>query len=93
MKPTTVFAVAFGFALMAAPAAHAFTIDNQSNTNSDGSARYVDPDEHFSNTGGQQNTIQQGNTTLRFGGQSGSFDQRYNSNRMFDPLGRPESER
>ena len=93
MKPTTVFAAAFGFALMAAPAAHAFTIDNQSNTNSDGSARYVDPDERFSNTGGQQNTIQQGNTTLRFGGQSGSFDQRYNANRMFDPLGRPENER
>jgi hypothetical protein len=88
-----VLAAAFGLVLLAAPAAHAFTIDDQSNTNSDGSARYADPDERFSGSGNGQSTIQQGNTTIRFGGQQGSFDQRYNSNRMFDPLGRPGSER
>ena len=83
-----VLAAAFGLALLAAPAAHAFTIDDQSNTNSNGSARYSDPDERFSGSGTGQTTIQQGNTTLRFGGQQGSFDQRYNPNRIFDPIDR-----
>ena len=88
-----VLAAAFGLALLAAPAAHAFTIDDQSNTNSDGSARYADPDARLSGSGTGQTTIQQGNTTLRFGGQQGTFDQRYNPNRMFDPNARPDSER
>ena len=88
-----VLAAAFGLVLLAAPAAQAFTIDDQSNTNSNGTARYADPDARFSGTGNGQSTIQQGNTTIRFGGQQGSFDQRYNSNRMFDPLGRPGDNR
>ena len=88
-----VLAAAFGLALLAAPAAHAFTIEDQSNTNSDGTARYADPDARFSGSGTGQTTIQQGNTTLRFGGQQGTFDQRYNPNRMFDPNARPDSER
>jgi hypothetical protein len=94
-RDLAVLAAAFGLALLAAPAAHAFTIDDQSNTNSDGSARYTDPDERFSGTGNGQNTIQQGNTTIRFGsgGEMGSFNQRYNANRMFDPLGRPGDNR
>ena len=46
-----VLAAAFGLAVLATPAAHAFTIDNQSNTNSDGSARYTDPDARFSGSG------------------------------------------
>ena len=82
-------AVAFSLALLAAPAAHAFTIDNQSN--SDGSARF-DPDARFSSPSNGQTTIQQGNTAFRFG-QQGSFDQRYNPSRMFDPLGKPTTER
>ena len=86
-------AAAFGLALLIAPAAHAFTIDDQSNTNSDGTARYTDPDARFSNSGNGQTTIRQGNTTFRFGGQMGTFDQRYDSNRMFDPLGRPGDNR
>ena len=94
-----VLAAAFGLVLLAAPAAHAFTIDNQSNTNNDGTARYTDPDARFSGSGSGsgsgngQTTLQQGNTTFRFGGQQGSFDQRYDSNRMFDPLGRPGDNR
>ena len=88
-----VLAAAFGLAVLAAPVAHAFTIEDQSNTNSNGTARYSDPDERFSGSGTGQTTIQQGNATLRFGGQQGTFDQRYNPNRMFDPLARPESER
>ena len=87
-----VLAAACGLAMLAAPAAHAFTFEGQANTNSDGSARYTDPDERFSNSGNGQNTIQQGNTTLRFG-QPQSFDQRYDPNRMFNPIDRPNSER
>jgi opacity protein-like surface antigen len=83
-------AAAFGLAMLAAPAAQAFTIDNQSNTTSSGSARYSDPDSQFDNDGNKQTTIKQGDTTFRFGGQQGSFDQRYNTDRMFDPMGRPE---
>ena len=78
--------------VLAAPTAHAFTMDTQSNTNSDGSARYTDPDERFSGSGNGQGTIQQGNTTLRFG-QPQSFEQRYDPNRMFNPVDRPNSER
>ena len=89
-----VFAAAFGLALLAAPVAQAFTIDNQSGTNSDGSARYTDPDQRFSNSssGNGQTVIKQGNTTLRFGGQQ-PFDQRYDTNRMFDPLARTGGDR
>jgi hypothetical protein len=86
-----VLAAAFGLAVLAAPAAHAFTMDNQNNTNSDGTARYTDPDQQFSGSGSGngQTTIREGNTSLRFGGQQGSFDQRYDSNRVFDALTRP----
>jgi hypothetical protein len=88
-----VLAAACGLAVLAAPAAHAFTMDSQSNTNSNGTARYTDPDERFSGSGSGQTTFQQGNTTLRFGGQQGSFDQRYDPNRMFEPIARPNGER
>lgn len=93
--PLVIFTAVFGLALLAAPAAHAFTIEDQSNTNSNtnSSTRYGDPDARFSGSGNGQTTIQQGNTTLRFGGQQGTFDQRYNPNRMFDPNGRPDDSR
>ena len=85
-------AAAFGLAVLVAPAAHAFTIDQQSNTTANGSARYSDPDERFSGSGSGQ-TIQQGNTTIRFGGQPQSFDQRYDPNQFFDSVTRPGSDR
>ena len=81
---------AFGLALLAAPAARAFTMDNSSNTNADGSARYADPDQRLTGTGNSngQTTIKQGNATLQFGSRP-SFEQRYDNSRMFDPLGGP----
>ena len=86
-------AAAFALVILAAPAAHAFTIDDKSNTTSNGGARYTDPDEQFSGSNsGSGTTIRQGNTTFQFGGSQGgggSFDQRYDSNRMFDTLGGP----
>ena len=87
-----VLAAAFGLVLLAAPAARAFTMDNQSNSNADGSARYTDPDARFSGSGDGKTVIRQGNTTLQFGsGQS--FDQKYNADRMFNPIGRPGDDR
>jgi hypothetical protein len=85
-----ILAAAFGLAVLAAPAARAFTMDNSSNTNADGSARYTDPDEKFSGSGSNngQTELKQGNASLHFGGQQ-NFDQRYDSNRMFDTLGGP----
>jgi hypothetical protein len=96
--PLYAFGIAFGLAL-AAPMfvglAHAFTIDEQSNTNSDGSAKYVDPDARVSRFGSGndgQTTIRQGNTTLQLGSQP-SFDQRFNKQQMFEPNGRPLGDR
>jgi hypothetical protein len=88
------FAAAFGLTLLAAPAARAFTLDNQYSTNSDGSAQYVDPAapaSRFGNSNGQT-TIRQGNTTLQFG-RPQSFDQRFDKDSMFNPNGKPSGER
>lgn len=88
------FAAALAAALLAAPAARAFTLDNQYNTNSDGSAKYVDPDAPASRfgTANGQTTIRQGNTTLQFG-RPQSFDQRFDKDSMFNPNGKPPGER
>jgi hypothetical protein len=87
-------AAAFGAILLAAGAAQAFTFDNTTNTNSDGSARYTDPDERFSGTGNNNGatTIKQGNTTLQFGTRQGA-DRNFNTDSMFQPNGRPMGER
>jgi len=85
-----ILAAAFAVAILAAPTARAFTMDNSSNTNADGTARYTDPDQQFSGSGSNngQTVLKQGNATFHFGSQQ-SFDQRYDSNRMFDTLGGP----
>ncbi len=90
-----VLAAAFGLAMLAMlapPAAQAFTMDNQANSNANGSARYTDPDEQFSGSGDGQTVIRQGNTSIQFG-QGQSFDQRYSTDRMFNPIGRPGDDR
>jgi hypothetical protein len=85
-----IFAAAFGLGVLAAPFAHAFTIDDQSNTNSDGSAKFSDPDERFSGgSNGGLTTYRQGNTSLQFGTQRSLSDQRYNTDNLFNPNGRP----
>lgn len=85
-------AAAFGLAALAAPAAQAFTMDNQANTNANGAARYTDPDERFSGSGDGQTVLRQGNTTFQFG-QPQSFEQKYSTDRMFNPNGRPGDDR
>jgi hypothetical protein len=98
--PLVAFAAAFGLALAVAPAAHAFTFEDQDSTGSGAGAQgflnpstpYVaDPDARFSGSGsgnGTPGTYQHGNATLQFGSGSGSFDQRYNPNNLFDPYAR-----
>ena len=93
-------AAACGLALLTAPLfvgwAQAFTIEDQSGVaKSDGSRNAVaDPDGRASRfgSGNGQSTIKQGNTTLQFGAQP-SFNQRYDSNRLFDPGSRLNDER
>jgi hypothetical protein len=85
----------FGASLLAAGAAQAFTFDNTTNTSSDGSARYVDPDSRL--TGGNNRsdgptTIRNGNTTLQFGAPRES-SRNFNTDSMFQPNGRPLGER
>lgn len=87
-------AAALGLGVVAAPAfvglAQAFTIDDQSNTNRDGSARFSDPDSRFSGNGSNgPTTYRNGNMSLQFGSQRSLSDQRYNTDRMFNPNGRP----
>ena len=81
-------------ALSAASVAQAFTIDDQSAAASNNAARLADPAARLSGSGnsdGGPTVIRNGNTTLQLGSQRpSSFDQRYNTERMFNPLGRPD---
>lgn len=87
-------ATAVTWTVVAGSAAQAFTMDNQSNTNSNGGPRYQDLDTKLSGSdadgGSSDHTFKSGNATFFFGpSQSGSFDQRYDTDRMFDPNGGP----
>ena len=92
---TRAFIAAAAF-LTAVSAANAFTIENQGGAS--GGQGYVDLDkpaagpDRFTpvspfNTENGQTTIRQGNSTFQFGGQR-SFNERYNSNNLFDPYAR-----
>ena len=87
--PLAIVAVAFALALLASPAAQAFTLDSSANTTAAGTARYADPDEQFSGGNGQGTTIHNGAATLQFGSGNQQSDDQAAVNRMFDPLGRP----
>ena len=94
MNRLPLFAAAFGLALLAVPLAQAFTIEDQSSTASNNAARLADPASRLTGNGNSGTTIQQGNTTLQFGsGRPSSFDSRYNTERMFNPNGRPGDDR
>jgi hypothetical protein len=88
--------VAAATLLMAASAANAFTIEDQGGAS--GGRGYVDLDKPAAapdrltpvspfNTENGQTTIKQGNSTFQFGGQR-SFNERYNTNNLFDPYAR-----
>ena len=76
--------------------AHAFTIEDQGGAS--GGRGYVDLDKPAAapdrlapvspfNTDNGQTTVKQGNSTFQFG-QQRSFNERYNSNNLFDPYAR-----
>ena len=84
-----VIAGALGLALVAGTA-QAFTIDDQSNTNANGSAKFSDPDSQLSGNGSNgKTTYRNGPFSLQFGSQRTLTDERYNNDRMFQPNGRP----
>src|SRR5215471_12959810 len=86
--------IAAAFLAGAVPAAQAFTFQDSSG----GGQGFMDLDKPAAppdrlGTGSQfgsengQTTMKQGNTTFQFG-QQRSFDQRYNTNNLFDPYAR-----
>jgi len=89
-------AAAFLATLRAVSGAQAFTIENQGGAS--GGQGYVDMDKPAPapdrltpvspfNTDNGQTTIKQGNSTFQFG-QQRSFNERYNTNNLFDPYAR-----
>lgn len=83
-------AVFLGLAMWTASAAfdraRAFTLEDRADTApTGGAANIADPDERMTprSNSGTQSTLQQGNATFNFGGQSQSFDQRNNPNDYF----------
>ena len=98
MKYLSLAAAAFALTLFAAPAAQAFTVENQDSTGSGGSnfldlskPKITDPDASISQFGsGTPGTYNFGKAARcnSARGQSGSFDQRYNPSNLFDPYAR-----
>ena len=89
-----VMVAACALALLAVPKAQAFTIDDKSNTNADGSAKFSDPDSRFSSSGSNGNTVyRNGPMSLQFGTQRPGSDRNYNPERLFNPNGRPGEDR
>ena len=88
-------AAACAVALAGAGVAQAFTLTDQDGNSGGSGSMFLDrdgktraSDAPASRFGNGTTTIQQGNGTLRFGGNSGSFNQRYNTNNLFDPYAR-----
>ena len=98
-SPRFALAAAFlGAGLLAAPAAQAFTIQDQSGNVSAGDQSFLYPDRGSAAAGSGQaqgfkqedgmTTFRDGNATFEFGRRR-SFDERYNTDHIFDPLGKP----
>ena len=86
---------ALALTLAGVPVASAFTIQDATNAGQDQSFLYpgkpLTADDGQSSKFKQENgmtTFKEGPTTLQFGHRE-SFDQRYNPDNMFDPLGHP----
>jgi hypothetical protein len=89
-------AAALAAAVIAAPAAQAFTYERNAPGDSGAAMNYTDPMEnlmpqqgdssHFDGNG--QTTFQAGGLTVHQFNGSGSFDQRYNPSNLLDPFAR-----
>ena len=93
-----ILAAALAAALGAATAAQAFTFEDQGSVaNSDGTRSAItDPDQNVSRFGagnGAQSGAQPNRSGIYFGPSQRSFNQRYNPDHMFEPLGRPGQDR
>jgi hypothetical protein len=84
-------------ALLAAPAAHAFTFESANGVSADGSSNLTDPDAQFDsmNKDGSSMSLP-GGVTMKFGSgpnSTSSFDSDYRSemNHLFNPLGQPNN--
>ena len=65
-KTLTTFLTTLATVTFVATNAHAFTIDTQSGTNFDGSAKYIDPDEQFENFTSGKNALGLNNGFFNF---------------------------
>jgi hypothetical protein len=91
-------AMLIGAGLLAAPAARAFTVQDESGNLSADDQSFLYPDRGSLAAGSGQTqgfkqedgvtTYKQGNTTFQFGRRR-SFEERYNTDHLFDPLGKP----
>ena len=92
--PTLLFAAAL--ALAGVSAAQAFTFESTAPGDGSGNARnYLDPQDQITPTAGSptrfdqgQNDEQKSGFFLNLGGQTQSFDQKYNSSDYFNPMKR-----
>jgi hypothetical protein len=86
---------AFALTMLAAPAAQAFTLQEGTGNATDQGFLYLGTPsagdsgqtQGFKQEDGMT-TYKEGNSTLQFGHRQ-SFDQQYNTDHMFDPLGHP----
>jgi hypothetical protein len=87
-RPLSALAGAAAILLLAGAAAQAFTFEDKDTANSGASARYTDQGDRtksrLSGDSSDKSRYQSGNTSLQFGNRS-SFDERYDSNRLFSP--------
>jgi len=90
-RSIALLAAVFGAVVLTASVAQAFTFSDQpSGGSSDSATKFTDPADraksrmNMNGNTGDRTTIQGGNTTFQFGGRE-SFEQRYDSNRMFSP--------
>lgn len=89
-------AALIGAAMLSAPVAHAFTLEDGSGKGQDQSFLYPDRGAAADADQAQQGftskdgvtTFKDGNATFSFGHRR-SFDQEYNTDHLFDPLGHP----
>jgi hypothetical protein len=97
-RPLVVSGAAVALLLVAAPAAQAFTFQNETGAAAAQDQSFLYPDKSSAPQADQPqtrfdsrdgvSTLKDGPFYLRFGHEQ-SFDQRYNPNSFFDPLGHP----
>ncbi|MEJ2375344.1 MAG: hypothetical protein P8Y71_07925 [Pseudolabrys sp.] len=92
-------ATALAVAVLAAPAAQAFTFERNAPGDNGAALNYTDPMENLApksddsrsfDENGTTRTLHDGNFSVQFHSSSGtsSFNQRYNPNNLFDPFAR-----